>query len=730
MKSVSIVINTYNRAPSLLRTLFSLKYLNYNNFETVVVNGPSDDNTLHVLEKFNKDIKIGNCPVKNLSTSRNIGICMADGDIVAFLDDDGIPEPEWLNDLVEAYDTDEVGGVGGLVYDHTGYCFQYKYSICDRFGNTRYDLKENPTPFYNLPFGDCVVYLQGTNCSFRRDALLQVGGFDEQYDYYLDETDVCLRLIDSGYLIKIIEKGFVHHKFAPSHLRNINKIMPKRFSVTKNHVYFAIKNSNQHHSFHDIFQNITNFIQNQNNHIKWSYENNLITKEEYGQYWYELSEGLKQGFRDALIDSERILIDDERLKVYASPFKLFKTKLKAEKKLSLCFLSRNINPESGGIARFTYALAKGIALKGHDVHLITLGQNFNTVDFEDGVWVHRIVPEKHAVVRLPENFAVSQYNIDYAYAIYGEIKRITTYRKVDFIEAPIWDNEAIVCLLDPSVKTIINLETTLKVALESHEEWQNNPDILKQIEIEKFVLENTKYFHAISNAVVDTIEEKYDLKLDRSLIGVVPLGLPDQSHKYQKQRDDDSIQILFVGRLEYRKGIDILLKAIPPLCQKYHNVVFIIIGDDTLPAGTDKPFKDSFIEKYQTASFIDRVNFLGKVEDEILFQHYADCDIFVAPSRYESFGLIFLEAMMFSKPVIGCNAGGMKEIIEDHKNGFLIPFGNVQSLLEALNTLIMDKLLRYEYGKSSREIYVKKFTDDIMVDNVLSFYSHIIEKGL
>lgn len=730
MKTVSIIISTYNRARSLSNTLLSLRYLNFKHFEVIVVNGPSNDETPDVLKKYKNDIKIGHCPERNLSASRNIGIFMAQGDIVAFIDDDGIPEPEWLDDLVEAYDTDEVGGVGGLVYDHTGYNLQYKYSVCDRFGNTHYDLKENPTSFYNLPFGEHIVYLQGTNCSFRRDALLQIGGFDEQYDYYLDETDVCLRLIDSGYLLKIIEKGFVHHKFAPSHLRNINKITTKRYSVTKNLVYFAIKNSDHHHSFYDIFKSIENFIGDQNNHINASYKNNLITEEEYKEYWNDLSLGLRQGFCDAMRNKERELITAEKFDKYSSPIKLFKAKLPSEQKFSLCFLSRYINPESGGIARFTYALAKGIASLGHDVHIITLGRDHNTVDFEEGIWIHRIVPEPKSLLNLPDSYHVSQFNLDYADAVYREIKRIAQHRKVDLVEAPIWDNEALVCLFDPAIKTIINLETTLKVALENHVEWQNNSDIEKQIEIEKFVLENAKYFHSISNAVVKTIEAKYELKLDRSSMGVVPLGLPDQSYNYQKKRCDENIQILFVGRLEYRKGIDILLQAIPVLCREHPHIDFVIVGDDTLPAGTDKPFKDSFIQKYQNASFIDRVTFSGKVDDEILFQQYADCDIFVAPSRYESFGLIFIEAMMFSKPVIGCNAGGMKEIIEDRKNGFLVSAGDLQSLLEALNTLISSEKLRIEFGKNSRKIYEKKFTDEIMVDNVLSFYNTVLEKEL
>ena len=76
-------------------------------------------------------------PRRHLSKSRNIGIEAAAGEVVAFIDDDAIPEPRWLEDLVAAYDAAEIAGVGGLVYDHTGCKLQYRYSVCDRLGEPR-----------------------------------------------------------------------------------------------------------------------------------------------------------------------------------------------------------------------------------------------------------------------------------------------------------------------------------------------------------------------------------------------------------------------------------------------------------------------------------------------------------------------------------------------------------------------------------------------------------------
>src|SRR5919204_2715745 len=93
---VSVIVNTYNRAASLHQTLQALPRQNYSNFEVIVVNGPSTDNTKDVLSAHGSDIRVGACIQRNLSISRNVGIEMARGDFVAFIDDDAVPDENWL----------------------------------------------------------------------------------------------------------------------------------------------------------------------------------------------------------------------------------------------------------------------------------------------------------------------------------------------------------------------------------------------------------------------------------------------------------------------------------------------------------------------------------------------------------------------------------------------------------------------------------------------------------
>src|SRR6476661_8283666 len=130
---VSVVINTYNRIAHLPVALAALASQRFADLEIVVVDGPSDDGTSAYLESiWGRRIKIAHCDERNLSKSRNIGIQHAAGDIVCFTDDDGIPEPDWIDRLVTAYEDPRVAAAGGWVRNHTGVDYQTKFIVSTR----------------------------------------------------------------------------------------------------------------------------------------------------------------------------------------------------------------------------------------------------------------------------------------------------------------------------------------------------------------------------------------------------------------------------------------------------------------------------------------------------------------------------------------------------------------------------------------------------------------------
>ena len=147
---ISVVINTYNRARQLDRCLEILRKQIYRNFEIVVVNGPSTDDTSSVLRRFAGQIRVVETSSRVLSVSRNLGIQASAGELVAFIDDDAVAAPNWLAGLARPFNDPTVGAAGGLVYRWTGNDVEFRNGIIDTEGFVRWD---EPVPGSHLARG-------------------------------------------------------------------------------------------------------------------------------------------------------------------------------------------------------------------------------------------------------------------------------------------------------------------------------------------------------------------------------------------------------------------------------------------------------------------------------------------------------------------------------------------------------------------------------------------------
>ncbi len=180
-----------------------------------------------------------------------------------------------------------------------------------------------------------------------------------------------------------------------------------------------------------------------------------------------------------------------------------------------------------------------------------------------------------------------------------------------------------------------------------------------------------------------------------------------------------------MGRLEKRKGVDTLLACLPAVLDEFPGVSVVLAGRDDLPGEGGQTFRAAFEGSADGRRLAGRVHFLGRVSDEQLARLYADCDIFVAPSRYESFGLILLEAMMFAKPVVGGDVGGVREIVTDGDSGLLVPPGDATALGEALRSLCRSPDLRHRLGQRARVVYEERFTIERMTRRTNEFYDRL-----
>lgn len=217
---------------------------------------------------------------------------------------------------------------------------------------------------------------------------------------------------------------------------------------------------------------------------------------------------------------------------------------------------------------------------------------------------------------------------------------------------------------------------------------------------------------------------------DPTRVAVVPCGVnldvfrPIEMQQARRQLDlsDDDRILLFVGRIEPLKGVDILLGAAAQLEADSDCFVLVVGGDASTKAGEVPRLRD-LASKLGIA---ERVSFLGAVDHDRLPLFYSAADICVVPSFYESFGLVALEAMACGTPVVASRVGGLAGTVRDGETGYLVPWRCPEPFAERLELLLGNEELRRTFGQSARE-YVEQFRWDNVANAMLEIYGELVE---
>jgi len=711
LPTVSIIINTDGRAKSLRNCLESLKYLRYGNFEIVIVAGPTKDGTRELCETYGDKIIFSECPERNLSMSRNLAIQLSSGELVGFLDDDSIPEAEWLNDVVPSFRDPDVAVAGGFLHDHTGKTFQWTFGTLNRYGAADNTWKRS-TPEFNFPNSFNYPHVMA-NSVFRRSAIVEIGGFDEEFEYFLDESDLIVRMVDAGWTVAQLNRGFVHHKSLASHIRNDSRVLTSWYSVFKNKTYFSLINGGGHTTMEDVLSAVQSSVRDFDSHVRWAIKEQLLEPSALGRFKEEVDRALRDGLARGL-SGERRLVRPQTLEGRNS-FRRFPPLLTASEQRCYVFLSKTYPPgRLGGIGRYVHQLAKEIARIGHQVHVLTSGEDFDRVDFEDGVWVHRVCEKTNPA---PAGLEVPEHLWNYSNSVYEEAMAIGARRPIDAVCAPIWDVEGIAFLVRKGFRLVTSLHTPLAAYLDTNIDKLHDRNFVSKfanpvLKLERRLFLESDGIVANSNAILEEIERKYALEFDQTKVSIVPHGLEDWttlSAELPERANSKGPRICFVGRLEMRKGADVFLRIVPELLEKYPEVIIDIVGNDKISEPGHVSLRRQFEIGNQRYAAHRHLTFHGEVSEERLRGFYQAADIIVAPSRFESFGLVHLEGMMFGKPVVGCDAGGMREVIEHGITGLLAQPANTDSLMACIAALIADDQFRTKLGENARDAFLTRF---------------------
>ncbi len=402
------------------------------------------------------------------------------------------------------------------------------------------------------------------------------------------------------------------------------------------------------------------------------------------------------------------------------------------KPLRICLVSKEYPPEgSGGIANYVHLLAHGLAEEGHDVTVIAGPADNGSM-----------TPSNCTAPHAPELYRVEDRRLALpppirrkARGIWRQLERSWTVdRKIahleheqgpfDVVEMPNWGAEGLCYSFRQRAPLVIRLSTPLAQVSLLKEGPSDRMGLRLACFFEALPARRAAHIIANSRFIAQYCTELY--KIPNAEMEVIPHGVPIPiSPPVAKNVREGTVTVLYVGRLEKRKGIDRLLHAIPRVIREAPCCRFVIVGDDIGEAPQGKSYRDYF-ERFASPAAQAATTFLGHVEESELSLLYADCDVFVAPSISESFGLIYLEAMARAKPVIAFRTGGVPEVVAHKKNGILVELDNVSELANAIIQLSADQELRRKFGRCGFERVQATFTAKRMVKETVACYRRII----
>ena len=253
-----------------------------------------------------------------------------------------------------------------------------------------------------------------------------------------------------------------------------------------------------------------------------------------------------------------------------------------------------------------------------------------------------------------------------------------------------------------------------------HEFYKSMPSLL--IKLTRYIFKGRVWGIVLG----DNLKFCFDGLIESPRIYCVPNGIKDMSFRKESHKaENGTIRLLYLANLMKSKGFMDLLKIIPEAVRQHSNLVFAFAGEKIDYAEMEKA--NALIANYKLEQ---HVKMLGVVKGQEKEKLLAESDIFVFPPiAPEGQPLVILEAMSAGLPIITTDQGAIRETVVDGINGFIIPPGKPEVIVEKILLLARDQKLRAQMGLSSREIFVKNYTLDRWANNIADLFQEVLKEN-
>ncbi|SNQ62115.1 glycosyltransferase family 4 protein [Candidatus Methanoperedens nitratireducens] len=386
---------------------------------------------------------------------------------------------------------------------------------------------------------------------------------------------------------------------------------------------------------------------------------------------------------------------------------------------SICFITYEYPPQIGGEAAYTSGLASALNDMGNDITVITTTSGKSMDISKEG---------DIRVIRLPKSRVLPKmlsFSIDAR-----KILENGAPGKIDIIHNTSDYNGIIIPGNKKKTPVIATIHHPYAEERRIYRASTSNIEYFKyaihrKIDYleynSKLLCRKSDRLIAVSNYTAKSVTAEYGIQPDK--LSIIPNAV--DINRFNPDIDGTEIRkklgiaaekvILFVGRLDFQKGIEYLISAFSKIVKEFPEAKLIVVGDGPLKNNVRAAINESGLSK--------SVFLMGRTDTDDLPKIYAACDLFVVPSLMEGFGIVYLEAMASGKACIGANIGGVEDAIVDGHTGLLVPPADSDSIYCAIKKLLSDEDTLARFGKEGRKRVLENFTWKKVAAQTLEVYN-------
>lgn len=396
--------------------------------------------------------------------------------------------------------------------------------------------------------------------------------------------------------------------------------------------------------------------------------------------------------------------------------------------MNIVIATRFYPPDTGGggIAAYALYLANGLRARGHKVRVISQrGPKSIGKTVVDSVEIRRIgalnLPFRYHRVPLVGRQTKFLNDVLYAIEVRRELLRLSREGRPDLVEYADIHAES---LFHPFslCPAVVKLHTPHFV-LDRYYSPRERPYDTRLIRwAERRAILRANALSSPSRDLAERVAAEYGFGAER--IASMPNGIDTSFFSPPQGEQKVSQTVLFVGRLEPRKGALVFANAVPHIAQACPGARFLFVGADRSNSnGTSQ--RQELQARFENEG-ITQVAFEGHAAPEVFRDHYRRATVFVMPSLFENCPYTLLEAMACGRPIVASRGGGMKEMITDGTSGLFFRPGDSGDLAEKVICLLEDCQLRQRLGEAARTVVLERYGLAPAISAAEHFYEETI----